>query len=112
MTESGESAYETSKHTKVKEEIKIEVVDKSLVDDKAKKLDAIAGKSLIEDKAGRPDGIADKSSYVFVGVLRGVAKNGTTIIERLEVPAISKTRVLMTFNLNNPALVSLPFASF
>lgn len=111
MTENGESAHEPGKHTKVEEGIEIEVAGKSLVENRAGGPNAIAGKSSVENRAGKPAGVADKSLDVTVGVLGGAAKSETIIVKRLETPVISGTRVLITSNLNNPALVPLPFAS-
>lgn len=110
MIESGESTHETGKHTKVEEEMEVEVTGKSLVNDKAEKPDTVAGKSSIQDKAEEPPKVADKSLDVFVGVSGGAAKNRTMIVERLETPKIFGTRIPMTFNLNNPILVPSPSA--
>lgn len=111
VTENGESAHESGEHTKVEEGMEVEVAGKSLVEDRARGPNAIAGKSSVEDRAGGPAGVAEKSLDVTVGVSGGAARSETTIAERLEAPVISGTRVPITSNLNNPALVSPPFVS-
>ena len=111
VIKNGKSAHESDKHIKVEEEMEVEVVGKSLVENRAGGPNAIAGKSSVEDRAGRPAGVADKSLNITVGVLGGAAKSETAIVKKLETPVISGTRILITSNLNNPALVSPPFAS-
>ena len=111
VTENRESAYELGKYSKVEERMDVKAAGKSLVEDRAGGSNTIAGRGLIEDRAGGPAGIADKSLDVTVGFLGGAAKSETKIVKRLEMSMISGTRVPITSNLNNPALVSPPFAS-
>lgn len=111
MTESKENTHKTGKHIKVEEGMEVEVVGKSLMDDKAGRPDVITGKSSIKDRVGRPAKVANKSLDVSVRVSRGTAKNGITIVKKSEALAISGTRVQMTSNLNNPALIPPPFGS-
>lgn len=106
-----ESAHKSGKHTKVEEEIEVEVASKSLIKNKARKLNANVGKSLIKERIG-PAKVADKSLKITVKILENTAKSNIIIIKKLKTPVISRTRVSITSNLNNPALVSLLFASF
>ena len=105
VTKNGESAHKSGKYTKVEKGMEMEVAGKSLVENTAEGPNAIAGKSSVEDKAGRLAKVADKSLDVTVGVSRGIAKSETKIVKRLEMLVISGTRVPITSNLNNPALV-------
>ena len=111
LTENGKSVHESDKYTKVEKGIEVEVAGKSLVENRAERPNAIAGKSSVENKAGRPAGVADKSSDITIGVLQGTAKSETTIVKKLEMLVIFGTKVPITSNLNNPALVPSPFAS-
>lgn len=111
VIENGESAHKLGKHTKVEEEMEVEVASKSLMKNRARELNVNAGKNLVKDKAGGPAKVADKSLKVTVRILESTAKSKRIIVKRLKTPMISRTRVLITSNLNNPALVLLPFAS-
>lgn len=111
ITENGKSAHKSGKHIKVEEGMEVEVAGKNLVENRARKPNTIAGKSSVEDRAGEPAGVANKSSDVTVSILGSAAKSETTIVERLETPMIFRTRVPITSNLNNPALIPPPFAS-
>lgn len=112
VTKNKENAYKLGEYTKVKAKIEVKITDKSLVKNKVGRLNAIAGKSLVKDRVKRPAKLDDKSLNITVEVLRNVAKSETIIVKKLETLMISKTRVLITFNLNNLALISPLFAFF
>lgn len=111
VTENRKSAHKSGKYTKVEKRMEVEVASKSLVKDRVGGTNTIAGKSSVKDRAGRPAEVANKSLDVTVKVSEGTAKSKITIVKKLETPVISRTRVPITSNLNNPALVPLPFAS-
>lgn len=95
ITKSKVRAYKTDKF-KLKKGIKFEITSKSLIKNKVKRLDIIAGKNLVEDKAKKPDGVIGKSLDIFTGNLKCAFKSAEIIesVKALRDAIKSKTIIV------------------
>lgn len=74
MIESKVRAHKTNKH-KNEKNMEFKVVNKNLIEDKAKRLNVIAGRSLIKNKAKKPNKIAGKSLDISIRNLEDTFKS-------------------------------------